>query len=299
MAGAARVHLIEKGRDPRRYAMVALRRRRAGACRAGRARAGHRPGADPAGLRRGLGARLPRRAARLRAVAQRADRRSARASTGRRPTRMLAAARSVGAQPPARGRRRRLRRSRSSAPPRCASSASSTRSWCACRTARSRREPAGADPSAFAETYPHALHARRRRRRHRGAVVPRPRQRPGAADRALRRRSPATPSARSAQGRIGRPTSRAGSTTRRSTTATRSRPARPSPVRRSSRSARRRRSSPPGDSADGGCRRATCASPSPPRRTREAIVTPGMSLEPRRWRASRPIRSGSRSCGRG
>ena len=160
MAGAARVHLIEKGRDPRRYAMVAFGGAGPGACRAGRARAGHRAGADSAGLRCGLGARLPRRAARLRAVAQRAD--LARQGHGLGAGQCESCpARSVGAQPPARGRRRRLhgqgRALRRDAPRR---PAPPDHGAPAGRCARGR-EPAGAD-RGLRRDLSHALHARRR-----------------------------------------------------------------------------------------------------------------------------------------
>ena len=67
MAAAARIHIVEKGKDPRAYAMVGF----GGAGPAHAAEVarvlGVRRGADPAGVRCGLGTGLPRRAAVVRA----------------------------------------------------------------------------------------------------------------------------------------------------------------------------------------------------------------------------------------
>ena len=83
MAAAARIHIVEKGKDPRAYAMVGFGG--AGpAHAAGVARIlGVRRSADPAGLRRRFGVGLPRRAADLRAGAQ--PSRAARRNQARRP----------------------------------------------------------------------------------------------------------------------------------------------------------------------------------------------------------------------
>ena len=69
MAAAARIHLVEKGKDPRAYAMVGFGGAGPGACGRRRAHSRHPRGDHSAGLGRRLVPRLPRRAAELRARA--------------------------------------------------------------------------------------------------------------------------------------------------------------------------------------------------------------------------------------
>ena len=294
---AARVHLVEKGKDPRRYAMV-------GFGGAGPAHAadvarvlGVARGDHSAGLRRGLGARLPRGAAVLRAGA-------------------LAAGRVLPTGFDADARQR-------------ACSASSKR-----RAARSSPRPASrprdivversADMRLVGQMHdiavplPDGAHRRREPRRDpRGLRArPTPRATPRVYEGARSRRSTSASAASARRRRLSlagaagggdaaakvKGTPRPGSTSGwrrggglRPLRAARRRHA--SPARRSSRSARRPPSSPPGDSRRGRRRPATCASPSASPRAADAIVTADMPHRRGGRAASRPIRSRSRSCG--
>ena len=69
MAAAARIHLVEKGKDPRALCDGRVRRRRPRACGRRRAHPRHSRGHHSPRLGRGLVPRLPRRAAQLRACA--------------------------------------------------------------------------------------------------------------------------------------------------------------------------------------------------------------------------------------
>ena len=101
MAAAARIHIVEKGKDPRRYAMVGFGG--AGPAMRPASRASGRDGTvDPARLRRRLGARLPGGppvlrgcalppAAARRAGRRRRHRRGAERARSRDPRRLLAA----------------------------------------------------------------------------------------------------------------------------------------------------------------------------------------------------------------
>ncbi len=163
-------------------------------------------GAHLAGVRRGL-----RRSASSAAPFAFEQSRSARCTIARQghglgagQCRSSRPARGVGAQPPACGRRRRLHASRSSATAemRLVGQLHRDHGAPAGRCARGRGACA-ALTEAFAETY-RTLYTRVvDGRRHRGAVVPRPRQQPGAADRALAARLPATRSARRSRASAG------------------------------------------------------------------------------------------------
>ena len=207
---------------------------------ASRACSGVARGHHPAGLGRGLGARLPRRAARpssmVRSMPVRLEGRDAAAVNGslaELEAEGRGLLRGAGVPPP---------RSRSSAPPTCASSGRCTRSPCRCRPARSTGEGSPRDPRRLREAYTRALHLASMR-------APAARRSTSASACPARCRTLSLPSAAGGgdaaakrQGHRARPGSRAASARRRSTTAMRSRRATASRARPSSRSARRPRS---------------------------------------------------------
>ena len=258
-----------------------LRRRRSRACGRRRARARRPRGDHPAGLRRGLGARLPRGAAVLRAGALAARSSFAerfRRGGGQRPAgeleaegrRRLAEAGIAPAGDHGRAQRRHAPRRPDARHLRAAAG----------RTDR-RGEPAGASArpssSAYSARYTSPSTRARGSRRSPSACA--------ASGRRRRSRLPAPPAAATREAKV-KGTAGPGSTAElaeaASTTATRCVPATRSPGRPSSRSAKRRPSCRPVTSStvdDGLNLRIAVGA----RRPAEALVTPDMPLEPRRY----------------
>ena len=288
-----------EGQGPARLRHGRLRRRRARPMPREVARMlGVQRGARPARLRRGLGARLPRRAAVVRAGALASRRVLAPTSTPRRVNAVLdeleaRGPRAACSRPASPTPTIVVERTRRHAPRR----PDARDLACRCRAARS---PAQAVPRRSAEAFDARLHRALHRphdgRARRGHQLPRPLRRPDAA----RFRSSGAAGGGDlrcqAQGHRAAPGSTAASSTRRSTTATRCRPGDRIPARRSSRSARRPPSCRPA-TAWRSTRASTSASRSASPLPSAALVTPDMPLAQAIGADRSRSRSRSRSCG--
>ena len=272
MAAAARIHIVEKGKDPRAYAMVGF----GGAGPAHAAEVARVLGVKQVLIPPASGAAsalgflaAPLSFEQVRSHPVRLDAPDAAATIDAILRELTEAARAAAGRP--------TRRWSPSAWPTCAWKARCTRSACALPDGAITDATMPAIRDGIRRRLCRAIYIRLCRRRRDGGVVPRALPRAAAAALADRSRR-GVPPARRRRARA-RPGSMAASSIRRSTTAMRWRPARASPARRSSRSARRPPSSRP----------ATASPSMPPARWRSTSASP-----PRPPRASPPTRRSNR-----